>query len=398
MVDLRYESKGSLLPHCEVLFIQPNLSISCFPFQNNHSTPITDIVSKMRQVAPEFPPQPTMKDLNKASHSPPASKENEQPSVSGSPEPSLSARSEAPATTLYPKTLKLADFIHAIQSLPEYRSSTATVSLIGSTKLHGTHADILFETCDSNDFRLQSRNQLSLFPGGKDNVGFAAHVATLETEAILRLRDRFVERYRKLNPGVTWVKGEVIIAAEWCGIGDQKKVAIGKVPRFMAIISLFINGEWVPDWEYHDIADEANQIFHVGRAGFFRHELSLDKTKESGVELKRLTDEVDRECPFARVVCGEEGRGEGIVWKAARHCGDPNFWFKTKGDLLAVSNVSKLPAAAVDKENRERVENFAKAIVTEVRLEQGWDYLIQKNSSGTGLFLKWVTDDCLAEE
>ena len=94
---------------------------------------------------------------------------------------------------------------------------------------------------------------------------------------------------------------------------------------------------------------------------------------------------------------GTEGRGEGIVWKASVNCEDPAFWFKSKGDDMAVSHSNKLPAIAVSRENRERVENFAKAIVTEARLEQGWE-LSQKDQKSVGLFLKWITTDCCDEE
>ena len=311
------------------------------------------------------------------------------------------SRKSTSTSTLYPKIFKLSDFIFAVKSLPEYQSPSTTVPLIGSTKLHGTHADVVFESATSEKIRLQSRNQLELKAGKQDNVGFAAWVASFGEKqgVLLRLRDRFVERYRELNP-CTVVEGEVIIAAEWCGTGIQKKVAISQMPRFLAIISVFINSRWVPDWEYADIEDAERRIFNIGRAGYFRHELRLDDEGLAGpeTEIRRMTDEVERECPFAKQVCGESGLGEGIVWKAVNHCGNPKYWFKSKGDQFTVSNVNKLAASAVDKQNMERVRNFAKAIVTENRMEQGWDLLNQKDLGGLGLFLKWVVEDCLVEE
>ncbi len=310
-------------------------------------------------------------------------------------------KEEAPASTLYPKIFKLANVVFKIRSISVNQSPSATIPLIGSTKLHGTHADIVFESATVHDFRLQSKNQLDLKAGKVDNAGFAAWVASLgeDRRVMLRLRDRFVERYQLLNPGRI-VEGKVIIAAEWCGMGIQKKVAINKAPRFMAVVSLFINGSWVPDWEYADIENAENRIFNIGRVGYFRHDLRIDEVglTESESEIRRLTDEVERECPFAKQVCGESGLGEGIVWKAVKYCGDPTFWFKSKGDELAVSHLSKLPASAVDKENMERVSNFAKAIVTENRMEQGWNLLGQKDIKSLGVFLKWVTEDCLVEE
>ena len=311
------------------------------------------------------------------------------------------AEQQCRATTLYPKIFKLSNFVFLIKSSSADQSPPDTVPLIGSTKLHGTHADIVFASATSPDFRLQSRNQLDLKAGVRDNVGFAAWVMSLEKDkgVILRLRDRFVERYRKLNPKVV-VEGEIIVAAEWCGMGIQKKVAISKAPRFLAIISVFINESWVPDWDYADIEDAESRIFNIGRAGYFRHELRLDDVglTESEAEIKRLTDEVERECPFAKQVCGESGLGEGIVWKVVDYCGDPKYWFKSKGDEHAVSNISKTPASAVDMANRERVMNFAKAVVTENRMEQGWDLLGQKIINSLGVFLKWVIEDCLVEE
>lgn len=229
------------------------------------------------------------------------------------------------------------------------------------------------------------------------DAGFATYMASLDREVILSLRDLILNRYRELNPDLP-IEGPVVIAGEWCGMGVQKKVAISKSPKFFAIISIQINGQWVPDWEYADIYDEEHRIYHVGQAGFIKHELSLNNVADSEEKIKHLTHEVENECPFAKRILSESGMGEGLVWKAVAHCGDPSFWCKSKGDLYAVSNVHKLPASAFDAKNRERVDNFARVIVTEARLAQGWDQLSQKDKGGLGLFLKWTTNDCISEE
>lgn len=184
----------------------------------------------------------------------------------------VEASAEAPASkqqsfrsTLYPKIFKLSNFVfHIRASFPDL-SPSDTVPIIRTTKLHGTHADIVFASATSSEFRMQSRNQLNLKAGVQDNIGFAAFVVSLEKDkgVVLRLRDRFVERYRELNPEVV-VAGEVIVAAEWCGLGIQKNVAISKVPRFMAIISVSINGSWVLDWDDRGIEDAESRIFNIG--------------------------------------------------------------------------------------------------------------------------------------
>ena len=117
----------------------------------------------------------------------------------------------------------------------------------------------------------------------------------------------------------------------------------------------------------------------------------------SEVQIKKLVEDVERECPFAKSL-GFLGKGEGIAWKADEGYGCSSYWFKSKGDSLAVSHCAKLPPSAIDIENKERVTNFAKAIVTEMRLEQGWKYLNEKEDKGIPKFLSWITNDCFAEE
>ena len=292
-------------------------------------------------------------------------------------------------TTLYPKIHKLSDLLARRTMQP-----LETVHLTGSTKLHGTHADIVFVN-GSDEIRLQSRNQPNLTLD-KDNCGFAAFIAGTEKALLFDLRNRILDRYRSLNPG-EGVTGNIVIAGEWCGNGIQKKVAIVKIPKFFAIVSISINDLWVPDWDYRDISNEGARIFHIGKAGIFTHRLRRDDIPASEARIKEMTDAVEKECPFA-MTFGISGLGEGIVWKATDYCGDPKYWFKSKGDQMAVSNSDKLPASAVDKENLQRIQNFAKAIVTENRLEQGWEYLDQQDAAGLGAFLKWLTNDCLVEE
>ncbi|KAL6713532.1 hypothetical protein ACLMJK_008997 [Lecanora helva] len=308
----------------------------------------------------------------------------------------VEATEKAPeqGTTLYPKIHKLSDFIHRVKRSKTIPRLLESIHLTGSTKLHGTHADIVFLN-STDKIRLQSRNQVDISVN-KDNVGFAAFIAATEKKVLFDLRDRVLDRYHELEPGKD-VSGDLVISGEWCGIGIQKKVAIATIPKFFVIISICINNSWEPDWKYADIFYEDARIFHIGKAGFFTHELMLNDIDTSEAKIKELTDAVEKECPFAKAL-GVFGLGEGIVWKATEYCSDPRYWFKTKGDQTAVSHSSKLPASAVDKASRQRIDHFAKAIVTENRLEQGWNYLEQKDASGLGLFLKWLTNDCYAEE
>ena len=354
--------------------------------------PSKDTKPSIAPTTTSTPPTEAMTALSLTENLPPTTSSVANPFPENPLAPKTRQRGDP--TTLYPKILKLSDFIYTVR---KHLLPLSSIHLTGSVKLHGTHADIVFQPT-SNTIRCQSRNKFSLVPGNEDNFGFAAFVAALEQRKLVDLRDRILERYKKLNPD-TKVEGEVVLAGEWCGTGIQKKVALNEIPRFFAIISINVNDTFLPDWEYSDICNEDIRIFHIGKAGFFEHEVKLNDLDASDKEIKHLTDEVEKECPISKLF-GVSGLGEGIVWKARDHCGDPKFWFKSKGDILAVSHSNKLPASAVDKENRDRIENFAKAIVSEVRLEQGWDLLPppRKNERGVGTFLKWVADDCLVEE
>ena len=137
--------------------------------------------------------------------------------------------------TLYPKIRKLTDLVY---ELKKHYPDTNKFDLQGTVKLHGTHADIVFDSTSDN-IRLQSRNQRDLQPE-KDNCGFAAFVRATRTKTLLDLRNRILERYQKLNPGAV-ITGKVVVCGEWCGTGVQKKVAICNLPKFFAIISIKVS-------------------------------------------------------------------------------------------------------------------------------------------------------------
>lgn len=161
-----------------------------------------------------------------------------------------------------------ADFLQNVGTmLPRSNGASSAgntrVHLMGIVKLYGSHADIVFASATSDEIRLQSRNRLRLTAGRRDdNQGFATFVSNLKPEVLLALRHRILTRYGQLHPGKN-VEGEIVLAGEWCGRGIQKNVGVSQVDKFFAIISININVEWVPDWEFDTIDDQAEQIFHA---------------------------------------------------------------------------------------------------------------------------------------
>ncbi|PVH76863.1 hypothetical protein DL98DRAFT_517702 [Cadophora sp. DSE1049] len=319
-------------------------------------------------------------------------------------------------TTLFPKISGkipelVRNYIH-VNRIPPITPDDKTVliapgtptqiSMIGTVKLHGTHADIVINHDDT--IRIQSRNRLSLGLGnGQDNYGVAEHLLPLRP-AVLGLRDRVLARFRKLNPGTDILKEHpVIIAGEWVGPGVQKGVALAKLKtKLFVVISIAINNKWVPDEPFSDIEDVDGGIVHVYRGGIFHEVLHIRNLEGCQKRMMDLTLAVEKECPFSKSF-GISGVGEGIVWKAAHPLGeDAQFWLKTKGPLHRVSNTDELKKSPPNADVIEKARAFGEAAVTGMRLQQGWDYLgemgIERDIKAVSQMMKWVCDDVMIEE
>ncbi|KAK4965653.1 hypothetical protein LTR66_012101 [Elasticomyces elasticus] len=308
-------------------------------------------------------------------------------------------------STLYPKIGRydavIKNILHLHGSQDGNIAPPTSVHLAGTVKLHGAHADIVVEA--DNRIRLQSRNIENL-DINNDNYGFGRHMLPRQ-DALLKLKDRFLARYAELHLSLRLSASKpVIIAGEWIGHGIQKEVAIAQLtPRFV-IVSAWVHGTWVPDQDYADIEDPDAGIYNISRGGVFEATLTLSDPIADIARIQTMVDAVERHCPFA-LSFGVSGTGEGIVWKVqdAPYQGNASYWFKSKGHLHAVSNIPTMRKELVGAAGKkESAALFAAAVVTETRLMQGLDYLeemgVESNERGIGVFLKWMTADCLAEE
>ena len=298
--------------------------------------------------------------------------------------------------TKFPKIHKVRDLLMAIDRLdnPELPSS---IPLVGTVKLHGMHADVVVHSDDR--LTLQSRNVLNLNLKN-DIMGFAQFILPMP-KVVLMLRDKYHARFKELNPDVEIkAKHPLIIAGEFIGQGIQQNVAVSTLLRCFVIISASINSTWLPDAEYSDIHHESAGIYNIYKSGSYTQTLDPNKLEASMQAIQKHTDDVEKECPFAKTF-GISGIGEGIVWKCQPPFpSTPKFWFKTKGPLHRQTD--PFDKGASNLASKEKAALFAKSIVTEMRLEQGWNYLaetgIKRDKKATGAFLKWVVQDCEAEE
>jgi hypothetical protein len=312
------------------------------------------------------------------------------------------------ATTLYPKiTTHVGEIVKALREMnrdprnPEDEPALDPIPIIGTVKLHGTHADIV--VYDDGRIIFQSKNVVGIHTG-KDNAGFAA-IMSQRTKAILRLRDLIVLRFLELNPDATVKSAHpVLIAGEWIGQSVQKGVAISGLSKRFVIISVSVNGQWQKDSDYGGIALPNHDIYNISRAGVFHRTLYPDDPQRTIDELEPLAENVAAQCPFATTF-NVEGEGEGIVWKPSSipHNGNPALWFKTKGGRFKPTFAPAPRQSAENVEqNREAAAAVARIWTSDQRLEQGLDYLrehgIQRTVKGLNTFLKWVQNDIVVEE
>ncbi|KNG45533.1 rna ligase 2 [Stemphylium lycopersici] len=248
--------------------------------------------------------------------------------------------------TFYPKiTTHIREVVERLQNMHFSAESTGpggsvkSIPVVGTVKLHGTHADVL--VYNDNSITFQSRNTTGL-SAAKDNQGFAAAMAS-RTDILLKLRDSYLTQWEKLNAKRGLHQSlPFIIAGEWIGEKIQKDVAISQLSRRFVIVSVKINGRWQNDQEYSHIDSPEHDIYNISRAGLYHATLYPEEIQQTISATERMTEEVAANCPFA-MTFGVSGPGEGIVWKpsSAEYNGNPTLWFKTKGGKFKPTPPSK---------------------------------------------------------
>ncbi|KAI1841630.1 hypothetical protein JX266_012183 [Neoarthrinium moseri] len=334
-------------------------------------------------------------------------------------------------STLFPKITSKIHMIHTEIRKRPLPLRPGILPVVGTVKLHGTHADIVFpDPWASDDFTLQSRNRVDLTPD-RDNQGFAAF-ALARKPRILELRTRILDRYCELNassPGAT--SQPLIIAGEFIGSGMRQLTgtAVNTLPyQAFVVLGLNIDARWQCDEDYTSICDgfdgEDDRIYHISRGGFFHERLQLTQPDGGIRHLMEHMNAVAARCPFAASI-GVEGIGEGVVWKPYDDGGDdaddeddnhantpqrraktylpPEFWLKTKAEEFWHTQKPSVRPRWKLGVTKETAKEFAAEKVTERRLQQGLEYLHEmgidaSTKRGLGDFINWLAKDVQVEE
>lgn len=278
------------------------------------------------------------------------------------------------------------------------------LSFTGTVKLHGTNCGVVFDLVEN---RMLTQSRERFLSVQEDNFGFCAWTQSPEGQGKMdRLRAWVLEtRPERENLRSVHVFGE------WCGPQINGKTGIGNFPLRWVIFSI-LTTDFAGNETWIDIVPIArawaNEEENVPQSGPNLHfitdfpqwsvDIDFNDPGASLDTLEKLTLEVEEACPVAQAL-GGSGIGEGIVWT----CEDPRFGhhaFKVKGAKHKGTKSRRLVEIA--PEVLAGLEAFADAVLTESRLEQGFDLIRAEHGKVTedhiGTFLMWVGRDVLKEE
>jgi hypothetical protein len=253
----------------------------------------------------------------------------------------------------------------------------------GTVKLHGTNSAVAKK---GDELWFQSREHI--ITPDKDNAGFAAWASNQNWDSIF---DLIGEK-------------DAIIFGEWCGAGIQKGVAINQLPKMFVIFGIREHdGAWKNMRSLTHVHDNEHQIFNIHQFPSWAITIDFENLGDAQERLAEITSQVENECPVAKQLGVTEGvlTGEGVVWQCVN---DPitDFTFKVKGEKHAVNGSYKKGTVAIDTEKFENINALVKNVVTENRLQQAVDYLVELHlpleNTSMAAFLRWVVNDVMKEE
>lgn len=286
----------------------------------------------------------------------------------------------------YRNSIKYARYLH------EEHSTPSILDFEGTVKLHGSNASISLSP--DNEITFQSRN--NIITPGNDNYFFAGTMIDHEKE-IRWLFDQIPAVYKSEH---------ITIYGEWCGEGINKgKTAIANIGKKIFVIFAIAVGiedtkRYVDMNFYKHLHNHDVNIYNILEFQTFKIKIDLAFPELAQEKLIEFTNEVERECPVAKVF-GVKNIGEGIVYKCVTpDMASSDLWFKVKGMAHSVSKVKVL--AAVDIEKIKSLKEFVEYAVTDNRLEQGLEYLkeqhMELSQKSTGNFIRWIYNDVIKEE
>jgi len=242
----------------------------------------------------------------------------------------------------------------------------------GRVKLHGTNAAAV-----KYKDRIEFQSRENVLTITKDNAGFCMAMSGKNLDFLF--------------DGIEF-NDYIAVYGEWCGQSIQKGVAISQLPKMFVIFGYKIDDVWI-DKIVHD---NEQGIYHIEQFPTWDITIDFNDPLQSQNRLVEITIAVETECPVGKHF-GISGIGEGVVWTCTTN---PHLKFKVKGEKHSSSKVKTI--AAVNVEELNSINEFVEYALTESRLEQGFNWLVENHheltQKSTGLFLSWINRDVVKEE
>jgi hypothetical protein len=308
----------------------------------------------------------------------------------------------------FPSIGQFREIIKAVHSSAKYHEvPVPKIKFIGTTKGHGTHfCAVRPFNGKAEDIYFQSRERIISVLD--DNAGSATW-GTAHRAELNKMFDRIAEYNKSDTPNDL-----IQIYGEWAGNSIHKGVGLNKLPKSFFVFAVRVSetaesSEWFSPDEILHVFDRGIENMHcIYDFKTWEIEIDFNHPELAQNQLIEWTMEVEKDCPVARSLLGEECTdeliGEGIVW-SVKHSQDlpfdcNSYKFKVKGDKHSSSKVKTL--AAVDVEKVKSIEEFVDKTVTENRLSQGIDKMqemgLEIEPKNIGAYIKWVSGDVFKEE
>lgn len=280
--------------------------------------------------------------------------------------------------------------------------SNVTVDLTGFVKVHGTN----FGVSLLKDGSLQYQSRERVLDLSKENFynTFNYFFLNLKEETLKSM----------LSPLMNDTCESVMVYGEIFGKGVQGKVGVSNFETsFMAfsLVRIYKDENDEQRKEHLDLnllpSIPEKRFYKKTDFKTFNYTLKLDDIKSCFDDLMALTLEVEECCPVAFAIDStiDVKTGEGIVWEG--HINLPNFKktiiFKTKGEKHKRGGDKSQKAQRVREEKvytdeqNTAIQDFIELTVTEDRLEQGFEFLINSGISlemkNMRFYLEWLQDD-----
>jgi len=303
----------------------------------------------------------------------------------------------------FPKIRQFRDIIREIKVKSSYHgrdedgnpiygkvTTLPTIKYVGTVKLHGSNASLVKNT--DGTLTAQSRNRVLAIDN--DNAGFAAFAFNeIEKSFWDELFEQITSVYGLTN------EHPIVIYGEWCGSNIQKGVALTQIPNKMFIIFAIRQGigddtKW---FDPRNLTVKHDRIKNIFEYQSWEIDINFDLPGKAQNQIIEITNSVEAECPVGKAF-GISSTGEGVVWRQVGK--SPELWFKVKGKKHSISKVKTL--APIDVEKMKSVSDFVTSVLTNVRFEQGIEYLKENNHDisrkSTGIYLSWIFADIMSEE